>query len=201
MSSTKLKTIEPRQEILDAAYYEMWRLGFQAASVDRILKATKLSKGALYHYFPGKRELGYAVLDEIVAELVRARCVEPLKGSPNILDRVQKLLRESIEHWRSEFSEYGEPLAKLALEMAPLDAGFRARTKAVFSEWITCLADEMSRGQAQGIVREGVDAFRAAEFIVSGIQGAAALATAAGDSGIFQGSIETLSSYVESLRT
>ena len=57
---------QARDKILNAAYGEIHRSGFQAASIANILADTKLTKGALYHYFPAKRVLGLAVIDEVI---------------------------------------------------------------------------------------------------------------------------------------
>ena len=52
-----------RQRILEASFAEIHRQGFQAASVANILTTTGLTKGALYHHFPSKKDLGLAVID------------------------------------------------------------------------------------------------------------------------------------------
>ncbi len=46
-----------RQKILDAAGGTFAHLGYEGASVGKIMKATGLSKGTLYWYFTGKLEL------------------------------------------------------------------------------------------------------------------------------------------------
>ena len=59
-----------RQEILESAFQEIHRNGFQAASLTSILERTGVTKGALYHHFPNKQALGYAVLEEVVKDTV-----------------------------------------------------------------------------------------------------------------------------------
>jgi len=51
-----------RRKILESAFHEIHRNGFQAASLNPILERTGVTKGALYHHFPNKQTLGYAVL-------------------------------------------------------------------------------------------------------------------------------------------
>src|SRR4030095_5203309 len=66
---TRRRTRAPdatRQKLLYAAFEEMYRSGFQAASLDAILAKAGVTKGALYHHFPDKAALGYAVVDEVV---------------------------------------------------------------------------------------------------------------------------------------
>ena len=55
-----LDDVEPdtRGKILNAAYREIHTNGFQSASLNNILARTGLAKGALYHHFPNKTELG-----------------------------------------------------------------------------------------------------------------------------------------------
>ena len=55
-----------RDKLLKAAFEEIYRSGFQATSLDIILTKARVTKGALYHYFPDKASLGYAVVDEVV---------------------------------------------------------------------------------------------------------------------------------------
>ena len=61
--------------LLEAAETEFARKGFQDASVSGIAKAAGLAVGTVYRFFPGKRELGTAVMERIAesrAENLRA---------------------------------------------------------------------------------------------------------------------------------
>jgi TetR/AcrR family transcriptional repressor of nem operon len=51
-----------RQRLLQAAFREVYRYGFQSAGIDTILAATNVTKGALYYYFESKEDLGHAWL-------------------------------------------------------------------------------------------------------------------------------------------
>ena len=55
-----------RQKILAAAFEEIYRHGFQAASLDTIVERAGVTKGALYHHFVDKAALGRAVVDEVI---------------------------------------------------------------------------------------------------------------------------------------
>lgn len=56
---------ETRQKLLAAAAEEFARLGFVGANVNRIAKAAGFSIGTFYNYFPSKRDLMLAFIDEI----------------------------------------------------------------------------------------------------------------------------------------
>ena len=47
-----------RQHLLEAAFQEIYKVGFQAASLQTILSNAGVTKGALYHHFKNKKALG-----------------------------------------------------------------------------------------------------------------------------------------------
>ena len=70
-----------RELLLQAAFREVHRSGFQSAGIDTILAATDVTKGALYYHFESKEALGYAIVEEIIAKLPRDRWLLPLQRS------------------------------------------------------------------------------------------------------------------------
>lgn len=61
-----------RQELVAAATREFAVRGYEATSLDAILAATGVSRGALYHHFTNKAELFEAVLEETEASIAAA---------------------------------------------------------------------------------------------------------------------------------
>src|SRR5580704_12117293 len=70
-----------RQSLLQAAFREVYRYGFQSAGIDAILAATNVTKGALYYHFESKQALGHAIIEEVVAEITADRWLRPLGQS------------------------------------------------------------------------------------------------------------------------
>jgi TetR/AcrR family transcriptional repressor of nem operon len=58
---------DTRRRLLDAATAEFARAGYDGANINRISKAAGFAKGTIYNYFPSKRALMLALLDEIAA--------------------------------------------------------------------------------------------------------------------------------------
>ncbi|HEY9146656.1 MAG TPA: TetR/AcrR family transcriptional regulator, partial [Thiobacillus sp.] len=81
-----------RQKLLEAAFEEIHRNGFQAASITQILADTGLTKGALYHHFPDKKALGLAVIEEVVRPALAAMMFAPLAETRQPLAALQALL-------------------------------------------------------------------------------------------------------------
>lgn len=60
---------ERRDQILDAAAEEFGAHGYSAASMNRIIDAAELSKGAMYYYFDGKADLWATLVDSVFEQL------------------------------------------------------------------------------------------------------------------------------------
>src|SRR5262245_23724354 len=117
-----------RRRILEAAFAEFYRNGFQGGSLNEIVEKAGTTKGALFHHFAGKQELGYAVVDEIIEPILEQRWLAPLTGSSDPITEMQRLFRQFIkEDIGARHYVNGCPLNNFAQEMSPLDEGFRKR--------------------------------------------------------------------------
>ena len=56
---------QTRQQILEVTADLLHKHGFKGLRVDEVVEKTGLTKGAIYHHFPNKQALGYAVVDEL----------------------------------------------------------------------------------------------------------------------------------------
>ena len=61
---TKRNPQHTREKLLHSAFEEILQHGFQGMRVDEVLLKAELKKGAFYHHFRSKTELGYCVVDE-----------------------------------------------------------------------------------------------------------------------------------------
>ena len=86
-----------RSVLLEAAFKEIYENGFQAASLERILSNTNLTKGALYHHFPNKRALGIAVIREIITENIVAKNVAPLEDTDDPIPMMTKFIEHNSQ--------------------------------------------------------------------------------------------------------
>ena len=199
----KRRTREPdvtRDKLLQAAFEEIYRRGFQAASLDTILAKAGVTKGALYHHFPDKASLGYAVVDEVVRGhlLERWGVLEPATGDP--VTALQRILKRRAAGLTGREVELGCPLNNLAQEMSPLDQRFRRGVAATFDTWTGAVAKELERGQAEGTVRREVDARKVGAFVVAAIEGSFGLAKSARSAAMLRSNLEVLGTFLESLR-
>ena len=165
-----------RKRILEAAFMEIYRKGFQGMRLDDVLSTTELTKGALYHHFPNKRALGYAVVDEVILPIMDGMWLEPLKKAQDPMQGLIDVVEQLPEMKPPEIIEYGCPLNNLAQEMSPLDEGFRQRLDYVFRLWHDVTEEALERAKHQGKIRESIDCDETATFIMAALEGCIGIA-------------------------
>ena len=189
-----------RQNILEAAFREIHLSGFQAASLEKILAKAGVTKGALYHHFPDKMALGYAVVDEVIREYMLDQLVRPLEGASDPLDGLLDMLTQVERDLRHIGFKLGCPLNNLAQEMSPIDEGFRRRLDKIYQEWRGAFNRALKRAQDAGLVRADIDPEKAAPFLVAAMEGIFGTTKNAQSMELFHASLEGLKDYIRSLR-
>ncbi|MES0874813.1 TetR/AcrR family transcriptional regulator [Sinimarinibacterium thermocellulolyticum] len=188
-----------RQTLLECAFEEIHRSGFRAASLDAILESSGVTKGALYHHFGSKTELGYAVVDEVVRPWVESSW-QPLLDADDCVSAAIRLCEELTRQRRARAIEYGCPFNNLINEMSPIDEGFRKRLQQILDDWRNGIVAALRKGQARGVVRKDIAADDAAAFIISAVEGAIGLAKSKRSREFLESSMRGLMAYLETLR-
>lgn len=188
-----------RERLLQAAFREVRRTGFQSTGIDTILAATNVTKGALYHHFDSKEALGYAIVDEIIAKLVHDRWLRPLLGDGHPIDILIGIVRRLPT--RPADVRESCPLLNLAQEMSPLDEQFRKRLERLFLAWQEGVATLLRKGQSQGTVRCDLNPEETASFLVAMVEGYASLSKNAQDPKVWNVGIRNIVGWLRSLRS
>jgi AcrR family transcriptional regulator len=187
-----------RERLLQAAFREVHRSGFQSAGIDTILAATNVTKGALYHHFESKEALGYAIVEEVIAKLVQDRWLRPMLGNGHPIDILIGIVRRLPV--RPQDIRHSCPLLNLAQEMSPLDEQFRKRLERLFLAWQEGVATLLRKGQSQGTVRRDLNPDETASFLVAMVEGHASLAKVAQDAKVWEVGIKNIVEWLRSLR-
>lgn len=191
---------ETLSRLLEVGHEQIYLHGFKGASVDKILSRAGLTKGAFFHYFSSKAEFGYAVVDEIIADMIAAQWVDPLVRAPDPLETIAFEFERGAAVLRNQRPILGCPLNNLAQEMSPLDEGFRRHTNAVFDLWHTSYRSALERAQSGGIVAREADPGDAAHALVAQIEGTLSLARNSQDPATLDTGARSLRRYLDSLR-
>lgn len=126
--------------LLLAAGRELFaRDGYEAVSTERLVKEARVTRGALYHHFDGKRGLFAEIYEQVEAEVVSRFSLERIAGADplaGLIEGVSQFLELSLEgevqqivlidapaalgweHWHEVQSRYGLGLIEAGLTAA-----------------------------------------------------------------------------------
>lgn len=187
-----------RKLLLQAAFREIHKSGFESTGLDTILAATGVTKGALYHHFGSKKAVGYAIVDEVVAEVTRDKWLRPLHSSADPIDALIGIVRATS--LRLEDVRAGCPWNNLAQEMSQRDEPFRKHLAKIFHDWQEGIATALLRGQAKGTVRRDLDARETAGFLIAMYEGYVTLAKNTRNVSVWKAGIRNIVGWLQSLR-
>lgn len=91
---------ERRNEILDVARRLVYTKGYEQMSIQDILDALGISKGAFYHYFDSKQALLEALIERMMDEVIQA--LQPVARDPDLpaLTKLQRYF-DTAAQWKS----------------------------------------------------------------------------------------------------
>jgi TetR/AcrR family transcriptional regulator, transcriptional repressor for nem operon len=190
---------ETRAAILDAAFEEIYAHGFHASSIDAILERTELTKGALFHQFASKLELGYAVVDEVIVPMMRDRWITPLAAFDDPLEGILDLVERHVGGAPQATLDLGCPLGNLIQEMSNVDPQFRRRLRRCIELWIRGVEEHVERGRASGHVRRSVKPRAVAEYVVLTLEGVFTVAKGLRDKSVVPTCVSSMRAYFASL--
>ncbi len=199
-NAQKQKADQTREQLLLAAFTEIHAQGFRAASLGNILKNTGLTKGALYHHFPNKQALGYAVFDEIIVPESQSKWLRLQNPDNNPIDVLLEIGQELLQETNAETIQLGCPICNLVQEMSGVDEGFHERFATFQNEWREQLSAAIRRGQEYNLVISEVNPEAVASFLIAVHDGAASVGKATHDIQEYQNCVNEMSRYVINLR-
>lgn len=153
---------ETRQLLLDAAHRLFATDGYGQTSVDAIINAAGISKGAFYHHFDSKEYLFNALIESRVRD-----CGEQMAAavgtSGSLREAVEALARVGVQSLKDD-----PDWLRLYMEFwrqALRDPNARKVMAGSMSHCRELVAEMLRAGQASGVVREDLDTDAAAAIL------------------------------------
>lgn len=164
-----------RGKILDVAADLFQRQGYNATSVQDVVRAAATTGGALHHHFPTKKALGLAVIAERVAPEVDETAIRPVATASSAAAGIRNVFNGVADTLERNRAVTGCPLNNLALELSLADADFREAVNGVFERWRLALSLRLHSDRPDMDVSRAHDL---ATLIVASYSGAMAMAKA-----------------------
>lgn len=152
-----------RREVLDEAARLFRERGYGGTSMDDVANAVNLTKGTLYHHFPGKAEILVEVYDE-AADFVLANTKEVPEDTP-APEAVRLLVRsvlELIEQRRDQVVLFHQEMPWVGQWLPAADA---RRVRHKMREYVDYVESVINRGVSAGDF-EKVEVHAAAQTLI-----------------------------------
>jgi TetR/AcrR family transcriptional repressor of nem operon len=174
MFSSMTQVHDTKQRLLDTAQKLFYARSYEDVGVQEICQEAGVKKGSFYHFFPSKRDLTLAILDEswkryreTMLAQVFARDIPPLK-------RIERLLDSQYRHHKAVKDETGQvlgcPYGNLAGEMSTQDEVIRERLKRIFRDLESPIEQVLEEAMAAGELAE-LDSRATAGAMVAYLEG------------------------------
>jgi TetR/AcrR family transcriptional repressor of nem operon len=188
---------QTRQKILEVSADEIHKHGFTATSLSVILNRCEISKGALYHHFANKMELGYAVFEEIYTPMFLSTWL-PAVNNEDPIEGLCAFFSEMSVNMSCDELICGCPLNNLCQEMAGVDEGFRLRILDMQLQLNQLISDSLRKIEKQ--LRNDIDYSQVSYFIVSTFHGSTSLSKSSRNKELFEHVMNELCKYLRNLK-
>src|ERR1017187_4260718 len=170
------RALATREKILQAAARLFALKGYHDAKLEGVLDAAQVTKGAFFHHFRDREDLGFAVLDwhmeqrrqlldVIEQELPLAKQDDPLQQVFRRLDAILEMVR------RREGCKGGCIIGNMRTAVSDCHDGFRKRLAACFDEMAQEFLPHLEAAARRGRVTRRTNTGELARYIVTVIEG------------------------------
>jgi TetR/AcrR family transcriptional repressor of nem operon len=174
------RALETREKILQAAACLFALKGYHDTKLEEVLDTAQVTKGAFFHHFRDREDLGFAVLDwhmerrrqeleQIEQEMPPPRDDAPLARVYRRLDAIAELVR------RREHRKGGCIIGNLSTALADTHEAFRQRLADCFDEMAREFLPDLEAAK-QARPQSALDAWTLARYLVTVVEGAIMLA-------------------------
>jgi len=156
---------DTREILLDSGYKEIYKNGYQGASIVTILKEVSINKGSMYYFFKSKKELGLAIIKERIQKNLIAKYEIILENEKPVEVLFETLISAP------ELLIYGCPLNKMTQEMLYIDEDFKELLSLVYRAFEDAVENILIKGIEQNEIASCPTKITA-QLIISTYEGA-----------------------------
>lgn len=166
-----LKTEATRKLISEKAFQQFYKNGFKATSVSEIMKDTGLSKGAFYHNFKNKDELGVLVVKAELHSRIYKAMISPLYAEGKAKPILKNTFLNKFEAFTSDEKIMGCPVNNLINEIGGTQNLLNEALKELIDTWVAAVVKIIKRGHIDGSIKTQTNPQQAAIYLVSSFEG------------------------------
>jgi TetR/AcrR family transcriptional repressor of nem operon len=187
--------MDTKSKLLQVTFDEIYKNGYSATSIDKILKKAHMNKGSMYHFFKSKKELTLGVIDVHINEYIEDKYSALLKYDDNIIDALITLVKNTNKY---NFT-YGCRLNNLVQELSSKDEDFKVALEKVYFRFEQIIEEVLEKSVLKGEISHP-NTKELSLYIVASIEGCLCTAKKSNSSKIYLSCISQLEYFLNSLK-
>ncbi len=196
----ELKSRETQDLIINTSFELFYEKGYNATSIPDVMKKTSLSKGAFYHHFKNKHEIGTRVIEVIIKRRIKEGFIDPLKETDkNIPELLLDVFTNRIKNYSEREKALGCPANNLIGEIGYTEQDFRIILKTLFEEWRQALINALEVGKSRNEVKKDVNSSATAISLICAFEGVRSVRKVYDDDVIFNEFMESMGVFIKNL--
>jgi TetR/AcrR family transcriptional regulator, transcriptional repressor for nem operon len=182
-------TLDTRQRILSTARELFHGNNYADIGIKQICEAAKVQKGSFYHFFPSKRDLALAVIDDMADDWAHGFVHEAFDQNLPPMERLDYLI-DAAYYWQKAAKDIegrmpGCLFGNLVLEVSTRDDVLRAKLSAVFDKTKLRFEQTLLEAVETGAI-SALDTGLTADAMLSYLEGMILLAKSRNDPELIQ---------------
>ena len=196
---TERKAVNSRDLIVNETMKLVSLKGFHDTSINDILNATHLSKGAFYNYFKSKEDIFEAVIRQ-AQKVWRFQMLHNVNNQPHEIDKVKKIIMNFKNRYLKDDVNFpgGCLFVTLAVELND-DFPHYSELAEGFKQTRDLIEGFLARAKDKGEIRSDVSTKHIAAMIFSSIIGTSVVHTANKSKVLLNTNINAIIQYLESV--
>ena len=189
-----------KQNIIEKSMQLFSVKGYFNTSIANIAEATGLTKGGLYGHFRNKEDIWHAVYDEC-ARIWKSTVFNGVRDISNPLERIEKVIENSLrDYLGAGVFEGGCFLFNMLVELSGQSSAMNKQVLQGFNSFTELLHSWLEEADQKDMLKDGLNLYEVANFIVISINGAGPLYSSSKDSAVWQQTISQLHLHINYLR-
>jgi AcrR family transcriptional regulator len=167
----ELKSEITKQHIVQEAFNLFYQNGFKATSINDIMKATKMTKGAFYHHYKNKHQLGLDVIELKIQKRVYSGMILPLNEPGNAMEILESTFLNRIKSFPFFDKQHGCPMNNFINEIGNYESSYQLALKTIVEKWKKALIDLIEKGKSQNEIKKDIPSEAVAIYLISAFEG------------------------------
>lgn len=162
-----LRRIVTLQRLQKKGLELFYKKGYYNTSVDEVLEALELSKGAFYHHFKSKEDFLESIIKELISKKIYASLIANLEEKKNPLVIIPDCLERVLTQSEEDKHDRGFVVVNLMAELRGNNDKMVVLLNHILEEWKVNLVNSVQWGKTNGYISRHIDSESIATYIIS----------------------------------